>query len=157
MSENEIVEILELLKDNNYIPMNDLIEIRPSPFGGLGVFAKTRIPKGTIWWRSNQCNILTLNEDQYNILVSSTTSQYTNNILSGILNFCFFWKSRKCLALILDDGRYVNHSSTPNSIDWDSQDNCCSYALRDIDSGEEIVENYFRYDCSWCPICKFLK
>lgn len=53
----------------------------------------------------------------------------------------------------LDDGEYVNHSKTNNTICSGmhlnppiDDDNQCCYAVRDIRVGEELVDNYSAYD-----------
>ena len=44
------------------------------------------------------------------------------------------------LCLIIDDGKYVNHSETPNCKTDLINGNC--YSLRDIKKDEEILEDY---------------
>jgi len=59
-----------------------------------------------------------------------------------ISNFCPYCSERDSLVLILDNGRYVNHSDEANSR-WK---NGVCVALRDIAPGEEILEDYHAYD-----------
>ena len=48
------------------------------------------------------------------------------------------------LGQILDDGRFMNHSVTPNCIT--DMVSGCTYALRDIDKDEELFEDYHRFE-----------
>ena len=64
---------------------------------------------------------------------------------------------------ILDDAKYWNHATTAsgqntgNHPDWPAEgDNESSYALRDIEAGEELTDDYSSYDeLTWYEqICK---
>ena len=48
------------------------------------------------------------------------------------------------LGRILDDGKYVNHSLSPNCLTDMATGN--TYALRDIELGEELFEDYNRFE-----------
>ena len=48
------------------------------------------------------------------------------------------------LGLILDDGKYMNHSLTPNCIT--NMKTGTTYALRDIEENEELFEDYNRFE-----------
>ena len=48
------------------------------------------------------------------------------------------WGSGNDFYISLNIDQYINHSSEPNS--------CHGLALRDIDAGEEIFENYASFD-----------
>lgn len=46
-----------------------------------------------------------------------------------------------------DDGRFTNHSTTPNML-WDDAEKT-SFACRDIEAGEELTEDYGDFDASF--------
>lgn len=53
--------------------------------------------------------------------------------------FCF---NGMCYDIKNDDAKYTNHSNNPNSY---VNELCQSIAMRDIEIGEEICENYRTY------------
>lgn len=95
---------------------------------GIGLFAGEFIPKGTIIWKNSilhkrLTNLDDLNEEEVNYV---KTYAFMENE---------YW------VLCIDDSKYVNHSSNPNTY----HKNGNIYALRDLNNNEEILENYLNY------------
>lgn len=64
------------------------------------------------------------------------------------LNYSYFDKGTNEYTLNPDDERFVNHSNKPNVGIEPSRDDELGemYALKDIQSGEELTENYHEFD-----------
>jgi SET domain-containing protein len=140
----------ELPPDGEVPPLGDLAEVRASPIDGLGLFAKQRIPAGTVWWRMTPSNTLRINRAAYETLKQSKQSPKIGELMVTIYNYCYYINHLDALLLTLDDARYVNHADDPNSEFQKGHDQMYSVALRDIEAGEEIVEFYWHYDaCPW--------
>jgi SET domain-containing protein len=133
-------------------PITELTEVRESSTHGLGVFAKTIIPKNTIWWRVSPNEIIHVNKANYEALQSSHQDQDIHAFISTILHFSYYVKQYDALLFIPDNGRLVNHSFEPNSAPG-VNDCLISSAVRDIYPGDEILEDYTHYDkCSWAKL-----
>jgi SET domain-containing protein len=128
----------------------DLVEIKKSSIHGLGVFAKVIIYAGTVWWQVKHNNTLIMNRSQYECFDASIGQSNGLLIFRDTFNtYSFYSKQLDSLVFILDKTRNVNHSRTPNSVLHQNK----SIALRDIYPGEEITEDYYKYDqCEWAPI-----
>ncbi|NJN44300.1 MAG: SET domain-containing protein [Anaerolineae bacterium] len=132
-------------------PINNLTEVRNSPVHGLGVFAKVDIPKGTVWWRANpQEDVLLINKRQFTTLLNSHHSPTSKELLEAIYTYCYYSAKDDALILILDHARYTNHSFQPNSDVIPEPGVIGSITLRDIQAGEELLEDYSEFDvCPW--------
>lgn len=134
-------------------PISDLTEVRLSPNHGFGVFARTLIPRGTVWWRVRLSDVIPLNRLQYEALAASEQSPGTKALIEAFLEYGYYVKGFDTLFFIPDNGRYVNHSFEPNSAVCPDSDGLCSITLRDIAGGDEIVEDYTKYDkCPWANL-----
>jgi SET domain-containing protein len=121
--------------------------VKASPVHGLGVFARKFIPRGAIWWAGKREDLIEINRRQYEVLLASRPSR----MLDDIHEHCYYDKALDRLLYICNNGRYINHSSTPNCA---MHGDCLtSVALRDIDRGEELFEDYRTYDrCPWAEL-----
>jgi len=116
---------------------------------GLGLFASRLIPQGTVWWKATHNNILRVSRPQYRTLLNSEleNSVQSTNLYEGISTYSFYDAATDNLMVILDNGRFVNHSDTPNSRSMHNENgDIQSVAMRDIQPGEEILESYYGYD-----------
>jgi len=78
----------------------------PDAFGGVGLFSKNFIKKGTIIWKYNPIfdRFYTI-EDYKNLDSSFNEHKYTYpSRMNGV----------DCVGLSMDNDRYTNHSETPN-------------------------------------------
>ncbi len=120
-------------------------EVKESPFG-LGLFAREFIAKGTLIWKySSGVNVRTYkNLDDVNIRLAELSLTEQEFFMSHVYLF------DGVMNEILDDGKFWNHSESPNTgsgpgddpnVDWYS-----SYAIRDIQVGEELFDDYGCYE-----------
>jgi hypothetical protein len=118
-------------------------EVKPSSMGGVGLFAKSFVPKDALIWKYvKNCNIREFHTEAQvrTHLLSLSTYDAQRDWLSHVYAYGGTVKE------ILDDGRLWNHSEEPNTCsgvggDWDS-----TFARRDIGEGEELVDDYGVYE-----------
>ncbi len=101
---------------------------------GVSLFAKRKFKKGEILWvADNTDNIMSF--ESFQRLPKSQQRQ--------LAHFCYLDSNHKIISPS-DNGKYVNHSCSPNCTYLMEFDNI-SVAIRDIEEGEEITENYCCY------------
>lgn len=105
--------------------------IKPSDISGIGLFADEFIPKKTVVWKFEPSIDLLLSEGE--ILKLSKPSQ------KQFYNYAFLDNAHGKYMLCGDDGRFFNHSDMPNC---DDRHPDVTYAIRDIQPGEELSVNY---------------
>lgn len=114
--------------------------LQPSSLHGLGIFALENISAGTRIWDFTPGFDLRWTHEEILAFPASTRPffrQYT-------------WKSKKsglyCFAS--DDGRFFNHSDSPNCLSEHPEDQPESVvvAIRDIAAGEELTDNYASFE-----------
>lgn len=135
--------------------MKELFEVRPSPIHGLGIFATCFIPKGTALWQGEEGkNVLLLNYTQYKVLCDS----HEPSIWDLFHIHAYYEREIDCLVYCLGNIRFMNHSLTPNSGNPAGLPTfMVSYALTDIQAGEEITGNYLTFDqCPWEGVENFV-
>ena len=110
--------------------------VGPSKIHGLGLIAHEFIPKGTVSWKLVPGFDAILSEEEVKDLPQSAQEQ--------VKYYGFFHASFKKYILCADDDRFTNHSEEPNQKFYGDY----SIAIRDIDSGEELTDNYGDYGYS---------
>ena len=118
-------------------------EVKPSRLGGVGLFTKHFVPKDSLIWKFvKNCNIREFHSESQvrTHMLSLGTCEAQRDWLSHVYAY------RDTVNEILDDGRLWNHSEEPNTCsgvdgDWDS-----TFARRDIQVGEELVDDYGVYE-----------
>jgi SET domain-containing protein len=136
------------LKSEN--PIDKYAEVQSSKIHGLGLFAKSFIPKGTIWWHARPQDVLIIKKEQFLILDSSHKSPTMENFIKTLLTYSYYERDLNALIFCLDDSRYVNHSFEANSGASKDENGFCAVAQKDIQPGEEITEDYSKYTlCNW--------
>lgn len=114
--------------------------VQASKIHGLGLFASEFVPKGTIIWKFTPGFDQKFTEEQLIALPP----------LLQIYMYTYAWKSNKsglyCLAS--DNGKYCNHSEEPNVLSEyrDNEDEVISIASKDIQQGEEMLDNYSSFE-----------
>ena len=129
-------------------PIEEFTEVKQSEIHGLGLFAKKLIPKGTIWWHARVEDVLIISKDQFTTLDSSIKSSHMESYMKILLIYSYYERDLDALVFCLDNSRYVNHSFNANSGPLDDESVFLSVALRDIQTGEEITEDYSKYSLS---------
>ena len=110
--------------------------VAPSAIEGLGVFAGESIERGRLMWSLNP---------KFDIFVSPRRSKSCRRMCrtTSPATAIRIWRCPGCVVVDSDNGRFMNHSLTPNT-DFRVFDK--GYALVDIAQGDEITCNYHEFD-----------
>lgn len=105
---------------------------------GKGLFAAADIPEGTLVWEY-RLGVNIMEYDEQAALATLATKSFKE---------CQRWLDltygqRGLLCEILDDGKYMNHSTTPNC---KTRAGGNTYAIRNIAAGEQLFEDYALFD-----------
>ena len=109
--------------------------LQPSPLEGLGVFATSDIPRGTLIWALDPAVDLIITEAQ----LADRPPVYRNYMQ----RYAYFDRGLNAYLLDGDHARFLNHSSEPN-LDFSAVDGS-GVAVRDIRPGEEILCDYGQF------------
>lgn len=111
-----------------------------SPHVGYGVFASQLIPKGS----------LVFVQDPLDIEITPEQYQELNETSRQLAEKYSYIDARGNRILSWDAGKYVNHSCNPNTMStaWGFE-----VALRDIEPGEEITDEYALFNLEWEMDC----
>ncbi len=111
-----------------------------SPHVGYGVFASQHIPKGSLVYVQDPLDIR-ITPEQYKRL-DDTSRQLAEKYS--------FLDAKGNRILSWDAAKYVNHSCSPNTMStaWGFE-----VALRDIEPGEEITDEYSLFNLEWEMEC----
>jgi SET domain-containing protein len=126
-------ELLEQLGNNTYVML------RPSPFGGVGVFAMVNIPEGCtdIFSKPDAPeDWITISKKELERLPAHAQFLVGNYCLYDEENYFVPAAGFKKMDLAL----FINHSDTPNIISINEGD--YFKALRAIQAGEELLIDY---------------
>ncbi|MDB5476314.1 MAG: hypothetical protein JWP49_1825 [Phenylobacterium sp.] len=108
-------------------------ELRPSPIHGSGVFLLQPVPKGGLIWRFDSRIDRVYTPDE----VASLPA----HVQAFLTTYCTWHEGAGLYVLCGDNGRYFNHSETPNTVS-----NGISFgedhAVRDLAIGEELTSDY---------------
>jgi hypothetical protein len=138
---------------NDRMSTISVVEVRPSGVHGSGVFARTLLPRGTVWWRARPSEVVMVRRQSYEILVTSHQSVLTQRFLEAVLHNGFYVAHYDAIVYITDNARFTNHSFDPSSMVCPKSDGLCSVTIRDVLPGEEIFEDYTQYDrCPWAHL-----
>ena len=101
---------------------------------GISLFAKRKFKKGEILWVADTTD---------SIMSFETFLKLSKKHQRQLAHFCYLDSHHKIISPC-DNGKYVNHSCSPNCTYLMEFDNI-SIAIKDIEVGEEITENYCCY------------
>jgi len=114
--------------------------VQPSKIDGQGLFALTHISAGTMicdW------------------TVSSALIQDVPHLtIDYVKKYGWLDKGTHKLRVAIDDTRFINHSYKPNTY---TGADMCQYALRDIEPGDEITEDYSKFDADFVEYAHTLR
>ena len=105
-----------------------------STSNGIALFAKRRFKKGEILWVADAMD---------NVMPYENFLKLPKKEQERMAHYCYV-DSQQRIIVPSDNGKYVNHSCAPNATYLIEFDNV-SIALRDIEAGEEITEDYRCY------------
>jgi hypothetical protein len=118
--------------------MNINYEVKETVAFGKGIFTKENIPSGTCVWSYK------LNENvfEYDEVKSIAHLQSLPSLAEKQRFLDASFGKGNLLALISDDGQYMNHAAAPDcNCKTDSVTGHC-YSLRLIEAGEQLFEDY---------------
>ena len=113
-----------------------------SPEVGYGVFATRRIPRGTITWAL----------DPLDRRWSALEAEALGPAFEPILRRYGYLDDEGKRVISWDHGRYVNHSCAPSTAS--GGDDHFEVALRDIEVGEEITDDYGEFLADETFLCR---
>lgn len=121
--------------------------VKTSPIAGLGLFADEDIKQGEIIWRYDPQTCALFTKEQVDTLLTSAQNAES---IRYYLTYGWYVSQLGGIVVCLDNGRFVNHSPESNLGQINAIDDGWrySFALRDIEKGEELTENYSTYDSS---------
>lgn len=120
---------------NSFVANMLLIDTKvvPSKIHGVGLAAVGFIPKGTVIW---------MHDDSID-RVYSRQSVNAFSIRARETVYLYGWREGRYYIFPGDNARFTNHSSDPNCGPGTDE---TSIALRDIQPGEELTEDYSSFD-----------
>jgi SET domain-containing protein len=115
------------------------IEVKRVSGKGRGVFAREKIPAGTVF-------------ERVPVIVMPTEDIVESTDKCVLANYVFDW-GKGTVALALGFGSLYNHSYNPNArYDDEGRQTKIFTALRDIEPGEEITVNYNGHEDDQSPV-----
>ena len=121
-------------------------EVRESPIAGRGIFVTEPVRRGALIWRCSEESVKEHDEASLRARLAGMAPEEAKLKLEYI--YC--WEGMA--VEILDDAYLWNHAASPNTgnhPDGDG-DGVSSYALRDIEAGEELTDDYATFvDLPW--------
>jgi SET domain-containing protein len=110
--------------------------VGPSTIEGVGIFAAAPIPAGQVIW---------LLEERFDLLLSERDIASLTDLQRQFLERYGYHHMTRPNVVVLeyDNGRFMNHSDTPNT---DFRDPEIGYAICDIAEGEELTCNYAEFE-----------
>ena len=109
-------------------------EVRPSTIHGLGLFTVEAIKAGTpVWRHADGCEFH---------IARHVVEKLPEPGRSNVKHFAYLFEDQYVVSG--DNTRYINHSTEPNVGAGGKIDEFV--ALRDIEAGEELLEDYRTFD-----------
>jgi SET domain-containing protein len=113
--------------------------VAQSQIEGFGVYADEFIPSGTLIWQLNPKFVATFSRRDL--------EEFPPHIKEFVEKYSFpDFDDKNLLFVELDNGRFMNHSDTPNT---DFTAFSKGHAIRDIHKDEEITCNYYEFDSTF--------
>jgi hypothetical protein len=112
-------------------------EVRPSAVHGFGVFARQHIRRGQRVWQF---------DETMHASGPAELGMLPRDQLELALKGGYFHPVSDRLVWYFDDMKFINHGDPPDCnvglLEWTPLDDDHSMALRDIEPGEELLEDY---------------
>ena len=142
------------------MPFNVNVLARTSATHGRGIFATARIPKGTTIWRfaaSVDCPKSQTGEMVNSVYTRAELEELATQEpekIKEVLWGGYLHDPTEQFIHLVDGGQFTNHSDNPNcGGEWsDDPRDEVSIAIRDIEEGEEITDDYSVFQdmsCEW--------
>jgi SET domain-containing protein len=109
------------------------VKVATNPQMGLGLFSKELIKKGSIVWEYIEGVDVRISKEKFEEL-NEAQKEY-------VYKYCWL-KGDGCYYLSCDLTNFINHNYVPNLKVVDD----VTFAIQDIQPGEELFENYQEFD-----------
>jgi SET domain-containing protein len=119
-----------MLKINTYLDRSKL--------SGVGLFAAEDIQRGRTIWEFNPAVDLVFTIEQWEARLAGVATPARDALRR------YSYKSNNLLYLCTDNAQFMNHGSETKNIGNKANDDTM-YALRDINTGEELLCDYFEF------------
>lgn len=115
-------------------------KVLPSKIHELGLFADEFIHKGTIIWKFTPGFDLKFTKEQI--------KKFPKQVREYLETYCWLGKKSGKYCFSSDNGKYFNHSKNPNSSSayYVDEEEVVTKAIRDIQKGEEITDDYSTFE-----------
>ena len=120
--------------------MQVAFELKDAGDIGVGIFVTRAVMKGAMIWRYSAG--INVNVYDAKSAISQLEKFTTRAEARNFLDLTYGLKD--LLHEIKDEGRFMNHSDTPNCVTDKNLGH--TYAARDIDAGEQLFEDYTTFD-----------
>ncbi|RKG83521.1 SET domain-containing protein [Corallococcus terminator] len=111
--------------------------LKPSRIHGLGLFAEERIPRGTVVWLYEAGLDLRFWPEDVEDMAPEARAFLAR----------YAYCEHDTLVLCGDHARFMNHS--PEATCGNNPERTATLALRDIEPGEELTDNYATMEDPW--------
>ena len=113
-------------------------KLAPSKIHGIGTFAEQFIPKGTLMWEFHEGIDCQITQERFDALPPIIQNEF---LVHGWVN------ENGKHQMNMDNEKFINHSDNPNT----SSPGYGKFvvALKDIEIGEEITQDYREFDTNF--------
>jgi SET domain-containing protein len=115
-------------------------KVKESTIEWVGLFADEFIPKWTIIWKFTPGFDLKYTQAEIEKLPQAA-QEYIER---------YAWLSKKSgkICFSIDNGKYFNHSNTPNTLSnyYENEEEVITKAIKDIQPGEELTDDYSTFE-----------
>ena len=113
-------------------------EIKDSKIHGAGMFTKQFIKNGELIAKASPELDVDITKEVYDKLEQREKDE--------ILYWGFYDAPRECYHVDFDNTKFINHSFDSNITQDPNYLDMCLVASRDIESGEELLQNYLEFE-----------
>lgn len=111
-------------------------KIKESKINGFGIFADEFVKAGTLVWKYQDNFDVTISDEEF-LSIPKIAQDY-------LIHYGYYNKNEGGYILCGDNAKFTNHSDTPNTKMLD--DSSDAIAIKDIQIGDEITEDYYHFD-----------
>ena len=113
-------------------------KLKASDLHGVGLFADEDIKKGQLIYTASPLLDLNITQEQFDSLEQKEKDE--------VLWWGFFDQPSKMWHVDFDVSKFINHSSDATITQDDNHDEAYLIATRDIQTGEELTQNYLEFE-----------
>ncbi len=113
-------------------------KLKESSLHGIGLFTQEKIAKGRVVYTASPLLDLNITNDQFSSLQENERQE---------VQYYGFWdEPNNVWHVDFDVSRFINHSFQPTVIQDSNHNDAYLVATRDIESGEELTQNYLDFE-----------